>query len=140
MRLWDVASAKPRATLAGHRAMINSLAFTADGQNLASAGADRTVKLWDVKTGRVRVSLKGHTMRVASLAFALQDKVLVSGSFDRTLKLGDWTPPQDAAILTRPAGVVTALAPAPNGHTPPLALMGGAGGKGVPAWELDQPP
>ena len=38
----------------GHRDGIWSIAFSPDGQRLASCGKDRTVKVWDVRGGRRR--------------------------------------------------------------------------------------
>ena len=39
----------------------HGVAFSPDGQRLASASADNTVKIWDTATGKGSVALKGHT-------------------------------------------------------------------------------
>jgi WD40 repeat protein len=40
--LWDTATGKQRAVLQGHRTAVKTLAFTADGKRLVSAGEDET--------------------------------------------------------------------------------------------------
>ena len=42
-----------RTVLEGHQGMVTSLAFSPDGNILASSGYDRFVKFWDVGTGRL---------------------------------------------------------------------------------------
>jgi WD40 repeat protein len=60
IRLWEVASGQERTRFAGHEGFIGhdgrirsirSLAFSADGRVLVSAGADTTAMVWDVTGG-----------------------------------------------------------------------------------------
>jgi serine/threonine protein kinase len=66
---------------------VYSVAFSPDGQVLASGSDDGTIKLWEVKTGRVINSLRGHSNLVSEVAFSPDGKVLASGSYDSTIKL-----------------------------------------------------
>src|SRR5215510_6026112 len=47
-------------TLKGHLHIVGSVAFSPDGNRLASGSADQTVKLWDAVSGQELMTLKGH--------------------------------------------------------------------------------
>jgi RNA polymerase sigma factor (sigma-70 family) len=52
IHLWEVATARELRTFHGHRGEICSLAFSGDGQRLASASNDSTVLVWDLIEAR----------------------------------------------------------------------------------------
>jgi WD40 repeat protein len=51
-RLREDLLTKPRATLSGHSADVESLAFAPNGRLLASAGMDGTVRLWNIQEAK----------------------------------------------------------------------------------------
>jgi serine/threonine protein kinase len=61
---------KNQATFLGHEEFVWSVAFSPDGQRLASASDDKTVKVWAAHTGQDLLTLKGHADRVTSVAFS----------------------------------------------------------------------
>ena len=78
---------KPVARLTGHVQLVNAAAFSPDGQWLASASFDGSVRLWGGRTGKFVARLRGHVGAVYQLAWSADSRLLASGSKDSTVKV-----------------------------------------------------
>jgi WD40 repeat protein/tRNA A-37 threonylcarbamoyl transferase component Bud32 len=78
-------------TIKEHGGMVYAIAFTPDGQYIASGSSDHTIKMWETRTGKLYSRLgrwfSGHTDSVWNLCFSPNQKILASASYDRTIKL-----------------------------------------------------
>lgn len=66
-----------------HSKPVFCLAYSPNGQLIASGSADRTICIWD-KEGNKKRTLRGHRDTVLSVAFSPNNNQLLSGSEDRT--------------------------------------------------------
>lgn len=101
-----------------HDPGIMSLAYSPDGNHLATGETDGSVQLWDPKTLRQTLPpLKRHDGTVFSLAFSPNNHQLASGGFDNKIWL--WDPDNGAALgdpLTGQTNSILSLAFSPDGH------------------------
>ncbi|TIB68177.1 hypothetical protein E3Q24_03781 [Wallemia mellicola] len=148
------------ASLEGHTDSVTSVAFSKDGQFVATGGMDGFVKIWDTSDWSLKVDLQlgdectlmrssvpkgdnmnvfsGHTEMVTCGRFTPDGKAIVSSSSDGSLIM--WSPTEGTAVTKITAndarfnldGGITAMAVNPAGT---IAVAGGAAG-GVRAVNL----
>ncbi len=103
-------------TLKGHSGGVRDVAFSPDGQRLASGSNDKTLKIWDSATGKELFALKGHAGVVTSVAFSPDGQRLASASVDQTLKIWDSATGKELSTLNGHAGWVWSVAFSPDGQ------------------------
>jgi WD40 repeat protein len=145
---WDLATGHRSTPLSGQTATVWSVAFSPDGQTLATASADHTVGLWDLTSQRSKGRLKGHGGIVRSVAFSPDGKRLVSASDDETLKLWSAKPKEEtertaADWVLSPSSDTMARQGRPQGigfgvfvFSEDGLRMAVPGGDGVNVWDL----
>jgi cytochrome c len=84
--IWAAGRQEPERIFDGHRAPVVSLAVSPDGQTLATASWDHTVRIWSLADGAQQV-LEGHTQNVNGVAFGPDGQSLVSVGYDLTLRI-----------------------------------------------------
>ena len=120
--IWRNGNPVPERVLDGHTAPIVSLAISPDGNTIASASWDRSIRLWPLSGTDVRV-LNGHDQNVNAVAFTRDGKSLVSASYDATLRI--WPLDQGEPIVVTMPTPLNAVAVSPDGEI----ATGGADGR-----------
>ena len=93
--LWDVETGELLHKIidrTGYEIRVHSVAFSLDGNMLASGNFGRTIALWNVSTGELHHTFTGHADQVVSVAFSPDGKTLASASWDGTVLLWKLTP------------------------------------------------
>ena len=117
MRLWDVDTGTLRNRLRVNTDGVSSVAFSPDGNAIASGGWDGIVRLSDVNTGTLRNTLRAHTDYVSSVAFSPDGTTIASGSPDETVRLWDANTGTLRYTLTGHTSAVISVAYSPDGTT-----------------------
>lgn len=107
--------AKQPIALKGHKDSIMALTFLGDGELLASASLDKTIKVWDTTNEKEIATLTGHNAGVASLASSRNGKLLASGDEKGILRVWDVETKKELHVLKGQNGDIVSLAFTPDG-------------------------
>jgi WD40 repeat protein/serine/threonine protein kinase len=121
------------------KAQIVCVAFSPDGERLASAGGDGAIKIWDSKTGNLTQTLDTGSEFVVSVVYHPNGKRLATVGTDQQAKVWDLATGRELfvrpchAVHTNGAGQSVAFSP--DGR---LLAAGTEGAANVWEWEKDQ--
>jgi WD40 repeat protein len=124
-RLWDVGSRRELANLQGHTNTLWQVAFSPDGNYLATASQDQTARLWDTRGRSQQDVLQVSTESVNCLAFSPDSKLLAAGAGKR-VKLCDVGTAKMVGTPLLQAATVIGVGFLPDGRT---LISGGGDGK-----------
>jgi WD40 repeat protein len=104
-RVWSMVSGKELAVFKGHTSLVVAIAFSPDGERVASSGGKigDSLHVWEAKTGKPIARFEGHPSPATSLAFTPDGK--------HVLSLGDF--PKGNAALLWEAGTGTEVGRSP---------------------------
>jgi len=117
VRSWDAKTGQLLVSFAGHRGLVYSASFRADGARVVTGGDDHTAKVWDAKTGKLLLSLEGHRDEVYSATFSGDGSQIVTASTDGTARLWDARTGALLASLEGHTGPVTTAVYSPDGSS-----------------------
>ncbi len=98
IQFWDPKTGKEVAILRGHSGLIWSIAWAPNGQLLASASDDGTVRIWDARKYTVHNILRAHSDMVLSVGWSPDGSRLITGNIDGTLELWDASNGKNLAV------------------------------------------
>lgn len=91
LKLWKIDSGELLRTIVDpHTDTVLGVAFSPDGQYLATCGADRLMKVFETESGRMVKSFEGHVHHVLGVAWRADTRLLATGGADCVVKVWDF--------------------------------------------------
>jgi len=131
VQVWDATTGNAFLTYRGHSSWVNAVAWSPNGQRIASAGWDDTVRVWDAATGGNALIYHDHrtqltpawidmrgdwVLSVNAAAWSPDGLRIASGADDETVHIWDAATGSTIFIYRGHSEEVNAVAWSPDGQ------------------------
>jgi len=99
----------------GHTDVVNSVAFSPDGNRVLTGGIDQTARIWDVESGKEILLLSDHDEFVMSAVFSPDGRFVATGSRDSKVNLFSATTGELVRKIPGHGWMIYAVAYMPDG-------------------------
>ncbi|MGA2258562.1 MAG: hypothetical protein ABSG53_28185, partial [Thermoguttaceae bacterium] len=126
---------KDLMTLRGNGSTVHSVAWSPDGNRLASADSEGTIRIWNPATGQEILKFSASNP-LGAVAWSPDGKRLATGSYDGTAKIWDAALGKEIFAFRRFNGRVSSVAWSPDGrHLAAGDYTGGDRNGTVKVWD-----
>ena len=119
-------------TYAGHFGPVDAVAWSPNGQRIASGSWDRTVQVWNASDGGNVFTYRGHSGVVDAVAWSPDGKWIASGSWDKTVQVWNASDGSDVFTYRGHSDSLWSVAWSPDGKW----IASGSVDKTVQVWHV----
>jgi WD40 repeat protein len=116
VKLYSTKTGELQHKIKKHTDWVSAVAFSPNGQMLASADRNGGISLWDPDSAQELFTLAGHKSAVTSLSWRADSKLLASSSEDGTVKLWEVQEGKQVKSWTAHSAGVLCVSYARDGH------------------------
>lgn len=114
IRVWKLPSGQPEKTFRGSDRDVSEIAFSPNGEVLASAADDKALRVFSFTPPDVYRTVQGFDDEVWSLAIGSDNKTLIGGSKDGVVNLYDFISQELIESVKSPSPKIVAVAISPD--------------------------
>jgi WD40 repeat protein len=102
-------------TYRGHFGRVNAIAWSPNGQRLATVGSDKTLQVWEAATGRKYFIHRNPSSTITCVAWSYDGRFLATGANDKLVQVWDTVTRNSVATYAGHTGYITSVSWAPDG-------------------------
>lgn len=119
-------------TYRGHFGRVNAIAWSPNGQRIATVGSDKTLQVWEAMTGKKYFIHRNPSATITCVAWSYDGRFLATGANDKLVQVWDTVTRNSVATYAGHTGYITSVSWAPDGRQ----LVSASVDHTIHAWHL----